>query len=127
MAASRSRSVSGTIRFETTNGGVRLTDLAGDVRGETRNGGLTVTLGGARWEGAGLDVETSNGGVTLAIPDNYNADLTTRTVNGGFRSDYPMTIQGELAPRRGITTTLGSGGPPVSVRTTNGAVRISRR
>jgi hypothetical protein len=48
-------------------------------------------------------------------------------VNGGFRTDYPMTIQGELSPRRGITTTLGSGGPPVSVRTTNGGVRISRR
>jgi hypothetical protein len=120
-------SVSGTIRFDTTNGGVRLTDVGGDVRGETRNGGLSVTLNGDRWDGAGLDVQTSNGGVTLAIPDGYNAELTTRTVNGGFRSDYPMTIQGELSPRRGISTTLGAGGPPVNVRTTNGGVRISRR
>lgn len=119
--------VSGTIRFETTNGGVRLTDLGGDVRGETRNGGLTVMLAGNRWDGAGLDVETSNGGVTLEIPDNYNADLTTRTNNGSFRSDVPMTVQGELSPRRGISTTLGSGGPPVSVRTTNGGVKINRR
>ena len=119
--------VSGTIRFDTTNGGVRLTDVGGDVRGETRNGGLNVTLDGDRWDGAGLDVQTSNGGVTLAIPDGYNAELTTRTVNGGFRTDYPMTIQGELSPRRGISTTLGSGGPPVSVRTTNGGVRINRR
>ena len=79
------------------------------------------------WEGAGLDVQTSNGGVTLNIPEGYNAELTTRTVNGGFRSDYPMTIQGELSPRRGISTTLGSGGPPVNVRTTNGGVRITRR
>jgi hypothetical protein len=38
-----------------------------------------------------------------------------------------MTIQGELSPRRGIQTTLGSGGPPVSVRTTNGGLRINRR
>ncbi len=120
-------SVSGTIRFDTTNGGVRLTDVGGDVRGATRNGGLTVTLNGNQWEGAGLDVQTSNGGVTLNIPEGYNAELTTRTVNGGFRSDYPMTIQGELSPRRGISTTLGSGGPPVNVRTTNGGVRITRR
>ena len=119
--------VTGTIRFETTNGGVRLSDIGGDVRGETRNGGLNVTLDGQQWDGAGLDVQTSNGGVTLAIPDGYNAELTTRTVNGGFRTDYPMTIQGELSPRRGISTTLGSGGPPVSVRTTNGGVRINRR
>ena len=106
---------------------MRLTDVGGDVRGETRNGGLTVTLNGNQWEGAGLDVQTSNGGVTLNIPEGYNAELTTRTVNGGFRSDYPMTIQGELSPRRGISTTLGSGGPPVNVRTTNGGVRITRR
>ena len=119
--------VTGTIRFATTNGGVRLTDLGGDVRGETHNGGLNVTLSGDRWEGTGLDVETSNGGVDLRVPDNYNAELTTRTVNGGFRSDIAMTVQGELTARRGISATLGRGGAPVSVRTTNGGVRISRR
>ena len=119
--------VNGTIRFDTTNGGVRLSDLAGDVRGETRNGGVTVQLEGQRWDGAGLDVETTNGGVTLAIPDGYNADLTTGTVNGGFRTDFPITIQGELSPRRGLSTTLGSGGAPVRVRTTNGGLRINRR
>jgi hypothetical protein len=121
------RGVNGTIRFDTTNGGVTLADLAGDVRGETRNGGLTVQLDGQRWDGAGLDVETTNGGVTLTIPDGYNADLTTGTVNGGFRTDVPMTVQGELSPRRGLSTTLGSGGAPVRVRTTNGGLRINRR
>jgi hypothetical protein len=119
--------VSGTIRFDTTNGGVRLSDLAGSVRGETRNGGLNVLLAGTRWEGEGIDVETSNGGVTLAIPDNYNAQLETRTVNGGFRFDYPLTLTGELSPRQGISTTLGAGGSPVRVRTTNGGLRIQRR
>jgi hypothetical protein len=119
--------VSGTIRFETRNGGVKLTDLAGDVRGETHNGGLSVALGGSQWEGTGLDVETTNGGVTLSIPDGYNADLTTRTSNGGFRSELPITVQGELTARRGLQTTLGSGGPPVNVRTSNGGFRINRR
>ncbi|MFA5910341.1 MAG: DUF4097 family beta strand repeat-containing protein [Vicinamibacterales bacterium] len=119
--------VNGNVRFDTTNGGVRLTDLAGWVNGSTRNGGLTVNLSGSRWEGEGLDVETSNGGVTVAVPDGYNAQLETRTVNGGFRSDIPLTIQGELSSRRGISTTLGSGGPTVRVRTTNGGLKIGRR
>lgn len=119
--------VSGNIKFDTTNGGVKLSDLAGNVRGQTRNGGLTVNLAGKKWDGDGIDVETSNGGVTLAIPDGYNAQLETRTVNGGFRTDYPITITGELSSRRGISTTLGSGGPPVRVRTTNGGLKLSRR
>jgi hypothetical protein len=119
--------VNGNMRFDTTNGGVKLQDIGGRVNGETRNGGLTVTLNGDRWDGEGLDVETSNGGVTLNLPDNYNAELETRTVNGGLRIDFPITVQGELTSRRGISTTLGSGGPPVRVRTTNGGVKIGRR
>ena len=120
-------SVNGNMRFDTINGGVRLEDVGGRVNGETRNGGLTVTLGGDRWDGEGLDVETSNGGVTLRLPDNYNAELETRTVNGGLSIDFPVTVQGELTSRRGLTTTLGSGGPLVRVRTTNGGVKIGRR
>ena len=118
--------VSGNLRFDTTNGGVKLQDVGGRVNGATRNGGLDVRLNGTRWEGEGLDVETSNGGVTLSIPDGYNAELETRTVNGGLSIDFPITVQGELTSRRGITTTLGSGGPPVRARTTNGGVRIRR-
>jgi hypothetical protein len=119
--------VAGDIKFDTNNGGVRLTDLGGTVRGETHNGGLNIALSGRQWEGEGLDVITTNGGVTLAIPDGYNAQLETRTVNGGFRSDFPLTVQGELSFRRGISATLGSGGAPVRVRTTNGGVKVSRR
>ena len=74
-----------------------------------------------------LDLNASNGCVTLAIPDGYNAQLETRTVNGGFRTDYPITITGELSARRGISTTLGAGGPPVRVRTTNGGLKIGLR
>ena len=119
--------VAGAITFDTTNGGVRLADLSGNVTGRTSNGGVTVMLGGTQWDGEGLDVETSNGGVTLSIPTPYNAQLETRTVNGGFRFDYPLTLSGELSPRRGISTTLGSGGAPVRVRTTNGGLRLQRR
>jgi hypothetical protein len=119
--------VSGNIRFDTRNGGVRLSELGGMVRGQTHNGGLTVLLVGQRWEGEGIDVETTNGGVTLSIPDGYNAQLETRTSNGGFRTEYPITVQGELSQRRGISATLGSGGAPVRVRTTNGGFRINRR
>ena len=119
--------VNGTVRFETHNGGVNLRDLSGSVRGETHNGGLNVSLGGSRWDGEGLDVETTNGGVTIAIPDGYNAQLETRTVNGGVRFDYPMTVVGELTARHGITATLGSGGAPVRVRTMNGGLRVQRR
>lgn len=117
-------SVSGRIRFRTSNGGVSLTDLGGDVQGSTANGGLSVHLTGDRWQGDGLDVRTSNGGVRLYVPEGYSAHLETGTVNGRVDIDFPITLQGRLSGD--IEVDLGSGGPPVRVHTTNGPVRVLR-
>ncbi len=120
--------ISGRTRFETANGGVSLTNVAGDVRGRTTNGGLTVRLDGQRWEGAGLDVETTNGGVQMTLPGGYNASLSAETQNGGLDIDFPVTVQGTLTGiNHRINTTLGSGGPPIRVRTVNGGVKIAQR
>ena len=120
--------VTGRTRFETSNGGVSLTDVSGDVRGSTVNGGVTVHLDGPRWEGAGLDVATTNGGVRMSLPDGYSAELAAETTNGGLDIDFPVTVQGRLTQiNRRIVTTLGSGGPRLHVRTVNGGVTIARR
>lgn len=115
----------GDARFTTTNGGVALDDVSGRMVGRTANGGVNVRLSGARWEGAGLDVETTNGGVTLTVPRDYSAALEVSTVNGGLRSDFPVTLPGGRG--RQLRTTLGSGGPLLKVRTVNGGVRLNAR
>jgi len=118
--------VANRTRFETTNGGVSLNDVSGDVRGSTVNGGITVALDGRRWDGAGLEVATTNGGIQMRLPAGYNADLRAETTNGGINIDFPITVRGRLSTRR-IESTLGSGGPPVHVRTVNGGVTIASR
>jgi hypothetical protein len=120
----RVENVSGAVRFDATNGGVVLEGLAGDVRGRTTNGGLQVRLVGDRWEGAGLDVETTNGGVTVQVPENYSAHLQAATTNGGMDVEFPVTIQGRIGRR--LNATLGEGGAPIRVTTTNGRVRVVR-
>ena len=96
--------VSGNLRFDTNNGGVRLADLGGRVNGRTVNGGLTVNLSGDRWDGEGIDVETSNGGVTVSIPDNYNAELeappSTAACVSTSRSRSRVNCQDAAASRR---------------------------
>ena len=119
------RDVEGQIAFRTTNGGVKLARLAGEVRGRTVNGGVNVELDGLTWRGEGLDVQTQNGGVKLAIPADYSARLETGTVNGRIRVDFPMTVQGRID--RELEATLGAGGPTLRVRTTNGGVSIGRK
>jgi DUF4097 and DUF4098 domain-containing protein YvlB len=101
--------VQGNIDFEATNGGIHLSGLGGDVRGRTTNGGLKIELDGGRWEGEGLDVSTTNGGVTLYLPEDYSAELVIGTTNGGIRVDFPITVQGSIGKR--LRTSLGKGGP----------------
>jgi putative adhesin len=119
------RDVEGRIEFATTNGGVKLANLGGDVRGRTTNGGVDVELDGVNWRGEGLDVQTTNGGVRLAIPENYSARLETGTVNGGVNSDFPIVVRGRI--NRDIDATLGAGGAPIRVRTSNGGVRVTKK
>ena len=114
----------GEIHFDTTNGGVGLDDLAGDVHGSTVNGGLDISLSGNSWRGKGLNAETTNGGVSLKIPNGYSAHLETGTVNGGISVNFPITIQGEIKNR--LSTNLGSGGATIHAETTNGGVEINK-
>jgi DUF4097 and DUF4098 domain-containing protein YvlB len=124
-------SVTGNIKFETVNGGVNLSDLAGDVHGRTTNGGVNVALAGRGWEGAGMDVQTSNGGVRLEVPENYAANFEAGTVNGGFSSDIPALnvttedVKGNWGNRaKQIKTAVNGGGAPIRVSTTNGGIKI---
>ncbi len=112
----------GRLEFQAANGGISLTRLAGQVQGSTRNGGVKVELGGTRWDGAGLDVTTTNGGVKMDIPRSYSARLDAGTVNGHLDIDYPATVTGKISKE--MTLNLGAGGAPIRVRTTNGGFAI---
>jgi|SRR5579872_1450931 len=119
--------VRGRIEFETKNGGVRLTRVAGDVKGQTQNGGIQVELTGSTWDGRQLEARTSNGGVTIAMPESYSAHIQTETVNGTIDSDFPVSVtaQGRIRPRN-LDFNVGSGGPLIHVATTNGGVKLRK-
>lgn len=114
--------VTGRMDLRAVNGSVTVTNAGGDVRAETTNGSVRASLSGTTWTGNYLDLETTNGSVTLDIPRNFNAQLETGTVNGGLHIDFPVTVQGRIRDR--LSTRLGAGGPRVTARTTNGTVRI---
>jgi DUF4097 and DUF4098 domain-containing protein YvlB len=120
--------VEGTLEFSTLNGGISLANVAGDVRGRTTNGGITVDLDGASWKGEGLDLETTNGGIELAVPDGYSARLQMATVNGGVHSDFEGEGDRDERGRPGrpkrIALTLGDGGALLRLVTTNGGIHV---
>lgn len=117
--------VTGRLEMSTTNGGITLASVSGDVRGRTSNGSVNVTLEGDRWQGRGLDVQTTNGSVRLYVPERYHANLETGTTNGGMNFDFPVTVRGRISRR--METQLGEGGALIRVMTTNGGVTVARK
>jgi hypothetical protein len=118
--------VAGKMDLQTQNGPLSLSGVGGDVHASAQNGPLMIELLGTRWEGTGLDAETQNGPADLRIPDNYNAKIEFGTVNGPMDVGFPMTvtISGRVKDR--ISTTLGNGGPPIRVVTTNGPMTVRK-
>jgi hypothetical protein len=119
--------VAGHVRLSTVNGGIHLDGVGGKVEGTTSNGGLHVSLSGSEWEGEGLDVRSTNGGVHLEIPADYNARLETSTVNGGVHSDLPLAGRHRRGSGGRIETDLGRGGATLRLVTTNGGLHVERK
>ena len=109
----------------TVNGSVTL-ETRGRAEASTVNGSVRARLGstGVR---ESLDFSTVNGSITLELPDDANAEVTARNVNGGIETDYPITIQ-----RAGFTGghrlhgTIGRGGPRLDLSTVNGSIRLRK-
>lgn len=119
--------IRGRLQLHTSNGSIRLANTGGNVTAGTSNGSVNATLSGTKWDGEGLDISTSNGSVRVTMPENYNARLVAGTTNGSINVDFPITVQGRIGGRnRNIDTTIGSGGPAIRVRTSNGSVSVRR-
>lgn len=108
------KTVNGTVRFST----------AGYGQAETVNGSITASLQRADWTEP-LHFRTVNGGITVDLPSDTNADVNAQVVNGSITSDFPMIVSGRLDPRR-ANLKLGSGGRRLDLQTVNGSITLRR-
>lgn len=122
--------VEGTISLRSRNGRFDLADVGGDVRGRTTNGEIVLLLGGDSWRGRGAHLATTDGGVTLLVPQRYAADLEVTTLTGGFSiEDLPLDCNppgGGCSSRR-VLESLNGGGARLRIETSTGGVHVRPR
>jgi putative adhesin len=117
------RDVAADAEAYSVNGAVEVS-AAGNVRAETVNGSVRARAGKADWNGT-ASFETVNGSITVELPEDTDADLDAKTVNGGIQSDFELT--GETRrDRRSLSGTIGNGGRALQLRTVNGSIQIRR-
>lgn len=110
------------IDASTVNGDVEARSARGRVEANTVNGDVIVRTGVTE---RGLDYSTVNGSITIEMPANTNAEVNLSTVNGRISSDFAMTLEGSINPRR-IRADIGNGGPTIRARTVNGSIRLRK-
>jgi hypothetical protein len=116
-------SLQGDAEAHTVNGSVRLA-TTGSAVANTVNGSMNVTMGRADWPN-GASFKTVNGGITLTLPSVFDAELTANTLNGSIAADFPITVIGQMTPRR-LRGRIGNGGHELNLSTVNGSIRLIR-
>lgn len=115
----------GTVSLSSTNGRIEAVNIRGELDADTTNG--TIVLEMLSFEDA-IKAKTTNGSITLRVGslEKVNADFNARTTNGSISLDLPVTLKSMKKSRRSLEGQIGQGGPEISLRTTNGSIKITK-
>lgn len=115
----------GEVEAATVNGSIEATTSGGPVNATTVNGTIRARMG--RFANTkDMTFTTVNGSIIAEFSGDLDADVDLTTVNGRFQTDYPVTVNGRIDPRR-LRARVGRGGPRITMNTVNGSVELRRR
>src|SRR5271168_3908862 len=108
--------------LRTVNGNIEVYEGGGSVHAHTTNGNVHLELSRALDE-KGMAAETTNGSVLLAVPQDTQANLEARSLNGNFYSELPFSQEAAERPRE-MRGKFGKGGASIRLNTVNGGIQI---
>jgi hypothetical protein len=125
------RTVNGSIEAQSLQSDAEVSSVNGRVsvsttglaRAETVNGAIDVTLGSAIWTEP-LEFKTVNGSIAVRLPPGIDANVRADTLNGAFKSDFPVAITSSRGQGRRIAGTIGNGGRELALHTVNGSIHL---
>jgi Putative adhesin len=138
-AVVRAQTTSGNVTVQGFTGRIVATAIGGNVTGEhlrggvearTNNGNIAIDLDAVGGDPVAL--RTTNGTLTLAMPESSSGNLSASCVNGNISlTGLTFEPMGEQAAPRGRTRRIrgriNAGGTPIELQTVNGNISISAR
>jgi DUF4097 and DUF4098 domain-containing protein YvlB len=141
----RGNELAGEVRVHTGDGSIQLDRIQGSVKVESGDGSITVDgkLSGVQAksgdgsisvkarEGSAVEedwtITTGDGGVTLELPDRFDADLDAHTGDGVVRlNNVEVRISGGELQKQTVRGAIGAGGRTLRVRTGDGSINVTR-
>lgn len=114
--------VTGDLKLDTTNGRIELSRCRGSVNAETTNGGIKAELLQVA-AGRAIRLGTTNGRISVTVPQNLAASIDASTTNGSINTELPVTTTSRIH-RNSLRGTINGGGAELKLRTTNGGIDI---
>jgi hypothetical protein len=131
-----------TVSLKTENGAIQVGGFKGWLTATATNGGITgrglqaatrvSTVNGSvhlAFDAIGGEVEatTVNGSIRIELPADAGGALRATTVNGSVTVDERLPLRVLERERLHVAGTLNDGGPAITLRTTNGSIRVMVR
>ena len=124
------RELGGVVDVNTGDGSVEMSGRFAGLRARTRDGSIGIdALAGSTMQHE-WNVTTGDGGVTLRLPPDFNAEVDARTGDGAISTAGVEVARpdGERERRRHMMRgRVGTGGEVVTLRTRDGSIKIVAR
>ncbi|MBD3378577.1 DUF4097 family beta strand repeat protein [candidate division KSB1 bacterium] len=118
------RSAKASVLAKTSGGPIKVEQVDGEIDASTSGGAIKATI--TRQPQGDCRLSTSGGGIHITLASDVGVDLDARTSGGRVRTDFPITVQGELKPNE-LSGPINGGGPQLYLRTTGGGITVSKQ
>ena len=120
--------IEGEIDVDTVNGGIRLINVSGSILAHSMNKSVTAIVDRVDPRKA-MSFSSMNGSIDCTFPADLKANVKMRTTNGRIHTDFDLRLAGGEAIRmdRGISGTIGGGGPEILFKAFNGSITIRKK
>ena len=119
------REVHGSVDVRIDDGDLRLDGVLTVLRATADDGDLHIRAEAGSTMQEDWSIRTDDGSVSVALPEDFAADLILRTDDGVVKVDQPITVQGAMSRHR-ISGQLNGGGRELRVSSDDGRITISR-
>jgi DUF4097 and DUF4098 domain-containing protein YvlB len=107
-------STDGALRAEGRFDSLRLVSTDGSVVARVAEGSRMTSA----WS-----IRTVDGSVNVLLPQSFQANINASTRDGHIKLALPVTVQGEISQSR-VQGTLNGGGPELTLKSTDGSIRL---
>lgn len=117
--------VDGQVSAKTTNGQIRISGAGAGTSASTTNGSIRAEFRELAGIG-GIDLRTTNGGITVYAPADVQCSLRASTVNGAVSTDFAISGVHSRSRKR-LHGDINGGGRELSLKTVNGSIQLRKK